>query len=115
MEYCHAHGIYHRDLKPENLLIDDNGLLRISDFGLSAQVRVPPEASHGKSGAAKKSIDSVLHTRCGTPQYTAPEIFTSTWAYFTFNLVPNINVYLERDITGVLWMSGRVVLFYLYF
>ena len=30
---CHKQGVCHRDLKPENLLLDDDALLKISDFG----------------------------------------------------------------------------------
>ncbi|KAG6489594.1 hypothetical protein ZIOFF_050869 [Zingiber officinale] len=36
VDYCHSRGVFHRDLKPENLLLDTNGVLKISDFGLSA-------------------------------------------------------------------------------
>ncbi|GFZ19957.1 serine/threonine protein kinase 1 [Actinidia rufa] len=49
------------NLKPENLLLDENGDLKVSDFGLSAvndQIR----------------LDGLLHTLCGTPAYVAPEI-----------------------------------------
>ncbi|KAM0833488.1 hypothetical protein ACQ4PT_064231 [Festuca glaucescens] len=61
VDYCHSRGVYHRDLKPENLLLDANGTLKVSDFGLSAlsqQVR----------------DDGLLHTTCGTPNYVAPEV-----------------------------------------
>ncbi|GFZ01732.1 serine/threonine protein kinase 1 [Actinidia rufa] len=61
--YCHSRGVFHRDLKPENLLLDENGDLKVSDFGLSA---VTDQIRH----------DGLLHTLCGTPAYVAPEILT---------------------------------------
>eukprot|EP00252_Welwitschia_mirabilis_P020188 TRINITY_DN489_c0_g1_i1.p1 TRINITY_DN489_c0_g1~~TRINITY_DN489_c0_g1_i1.p1 ORF type:complete len:448 (-),score=80.23 TRINITY_DN489_c0_g1_i1:261-1604(-) len=63
VDFCHSRGVYHRDLKPENLLLDENGNLKVSDFGLSAlreQLRQ----------------DGMLHTQCGTPAYVAPEVIT---------------------------------------
>ncbi|XP_068304585.1 CBL-interacting serine/threonine-protein kinase 5-like [Pyrus communis] len=61
VEFCHSRGVSHRDLKPENLLLDENGDLKVSDFGLSAL----PEQLWS---------DGMLHTQCGTPAYVAPEI-----------------------------------------
>lgn len=61
VDFCHSRGVYHRDLKPENLLLDENGILKVSDFGLSAL-------------AESKHQDGLLHTSCGTPAYVAPEL-----------------------------------------
>ncbi|KAF3321286.1 CBL-interacting protein kinase 9-like isoform X1 [Carex littledalei] len=62
VDYCHSRGVYHRDLKPENLLLDSYGVLKVSDFGLSA---FAPQVQNG-----------MLHTACGTPNYVAPEVLT---------------------------------------
>ncbi|KAI9400000.1 hypothetical protein POPTR_002G177900v4 [Populus trichocarpa] len=61
VDYCHSRGVFHRDLKPENLLLDSRGVLKVSDFGLSA-------LSQQLRG------DGLLHTACGTPNYVAPEV-----------------------------------------
>ncbi|KAF9595553.1 hypothetical protein IFM89_000690 [Coptis chinensis] len=61
VDFCHSRGVYHRDLKPENLLLDEDGNLKVSDFGLSAL-------------AESKHQDGLLHTTCGTPAYVAPEV-----------------------------------------
>ncbi|CAN1250078.1 CBL-interacting serine/threonine-protein kinase 12 [Linum perenne] len=33
--FCHARRVFHRDLKSENLLLDEEGNLKVSNFGLS--------------------------------------------------------------------------------
>ncbi|KAK1297128.1 CBL-interacting protein kinase 9 [Acorus calamus] len=63
VDYCHSRGVYHRDLKPENLLLDSFGVLKVSDFGLSA--------------FAPQIRDGLLHTACGTPNYVAPEVLSA--------------------------------------
>ncbi|KAH9796317.1 CBL-interacting serine/threonine-protein kinase 23 [Citrus sinensis] len=64
VDYCHSRGVCHRDLKPENLLLDANGVLKVSDFGLSA---LPQQVRD----------DGLLHTTCGTPNYVAPEVINN--------------------------------------
>jgi 5'-AMP-activated protein kinase catalytic alpha subunit len=61
VDFCHSRGVYHRDLKPENLLLDEEGNLKVTDFGLSAF------SDHLRQ-------DGLLHTTCGTPAYVAPEV-----------------------------------------
>lgn len=36
LEHCHNNGVLHRDIKSSNLLIDNEGILRIADFGLAS-------------------------------------------------------------------------------
>ncbi|KAF3452135.1 hypothetical protein FNV43_RR08232 [Rhamnella rubrinervis] len=64
VDFCHSRGVYHRDLKPENLLLDDQGNLKVSDFGLSALWD-------------SRRKDGLLHTTCGTPEYVAPEVINN--------------------------------------
>ncbi|MCC7415609.1 MAG: protein kinase [Acidobacteria bacterium] len=53
---AHAQGVLHRDLKPANVLIDDDGYVRITDFGIA----IP-------------RTDADRHRLTGTPGYMAPE------------------------------------------
>ncbi|KAK6748797.1 hypothetical protein RB195_001430 [Necator americanus] len=39
--FMHQRRIVHRDLKPQNLLVDENGIIKVADFGLSRSVNVP--------------------------------------------------------------------------
>ncbi|RKP18161.1 Pkinase-domain-containing protein [Rozella allomycis CSF55] len=41
LSYCHMHFVVHRDLKPNNLLLSQNGVLKIADFGLAREYGSP--------------------------------------------------------------------------
>ena len=53
----HTNSIIHRDLKPENLVLDDKGYVRLTDLGVSREVK------------ANNSEDT-----SGTPGYMSPEV-----------------------------------------
>ena len=57
LEYIHSQNIIHRDIKPENLVLESNGYLRITDFGVA------------KINEADNSSET-----SGTPGYMAPEV-----------------------------------------
>lgn len=58
IKYCHTLDIVHRDIKPQNVLEDEDGLMKVIDFGLAA---------HQRPG-------TFLSGKCGTKHFAAPEI-----------------------------------------
>mmetsp|Transcript_7334 Transcript_7334/g.11491 ORF Transcript_7334/g.11491 Transcript_7334/m.11491 type:complete len:240 (+) Transcript_7334:1088-1807(+) len=60
--YLHMKGIVHRDLKLENILLDQDGYIKIIDYGLAKMLTDDQEAT----------------SFCGTPEYLAPEMVNQT-------------------------------------
>lgn len=60
VQYAHDHGVLHRDLKPNNVLVDGEGGLFLTDFGLARLTEADSTLTHSRA---------VL----GTPSYMAPE------------------------------------------
>ena len=56
--YLHMKGIAHRDLKLENILVDEDGYIKIIDYGLAKMLGENDEAT----------------SFCGTQEYLAPEM-----------------------------------------
>lgn len=59
LAHIHRHGVVHRDIKPENILIDPEGNIRISDFGIAYLDRE----------ASRQEDKDIL----GSPYYMSPE------------------------------------------
>ncbi len=68
---AHAAGIVHRDLKPENLMVTDDGLVKILDFGLAKLTGPPVEIQSETETKAK--MGTQIGTILGTVQYMSPE------------------------------------------
>ncbi|XP_055955100.1 probable serine/threonine-protein kinase MARK-C isoform X2 [Patella vulgata] len=61
VDHIHVSGIIHRDLRLENLLLDANGRIKITGFGIAVLENEMPSPNN----------------RCGSPAYAAPEVFSN--------------------------------------
>jgi eukaryotic-like serine/threonine-protein kinase len=72
LSVMHAEGVVHGDLKPANLLLGPDGVLKVSDFGISRVVRSVRREGHGDEERAPARPD-IAGAVIGTPEYMSPE------------------------------------------
>ena len=84
VDHAHRQGVIHRDLRPGNVLVTENGMLKVADFGTSRFLEI---AAHGT-------------TVIGSPPYMAPEQFQGK-AVFASDIY-SLGVTMYQMLTGVL-------------
>ncbi|MGE5362192.1 MAG: serine/threonine-protein kinase [Bacteroidales bacterium] len=84
VSYAHEQGVIHRDLRPANVLVAENGLLKVADFGTSRFLELAAEGT----------------TVIGSPPYMAPEQFQGK-AVFASDIY-SLGVTMYQMLTGTL-------------
>src|SRR5471030_1802322 len=84
VDHAHKQGVLHRDLRPSNVLVGENGILKVADFGTSRFLEI---AAHGT-------------TVIGSPPYMAPEQFHGK-AVFASD-VYSLGVTMYQMLTGMM-------------
>lgn len=88
LTHLHSLGIIYRDLKPENILLDEEGHIKLTDFGLS-----------------KEALDDKAYSFCGTVEYMSPEVIARQGHTKSADFW-SLGVVMFEMLTGVLPFQG---------
>jgi len=93
LDHCHSRGVLHRDIKGSNLLIDNNGVLKIADFGLASFF--------------DPNLNQPLTSRVVTLWYRPPELLLGATYYGTAVDLWSTGCILAELYAGKPIMPGR--------
>lgn len=92
LAHAHSTGIIHRDIKPENIMIRDDGLIKLTDFGIASMV-----------DTQKLTVTGQL---LGSPAFMAPEMVTGDRLDFRTDVFA-VGILLYRLTVGELPFKGK--------
>jgi serine/threonine protein kinase len=101
LDHCHNRGVLHRDIKGANLLLDNNGILKIADFGLATFFN-PKQKQH-------------LTSRVVTLWYRPPELLLGATNYGAAVDLWSAGCILAELLSGKPIMPGRTEVLFGYF
>ncbi|XP_073015164.1 protein IMPAIRED IN BABA-INDUCED STERILITY 1-like isoform X1 [Primulina eburnea] len=93
LEHCHSQGVMHRDIKGANLLVDNNGILKVGDFGLANY------CSYGQR--------QPLTSRVVTLWYRPPELLLGSTEYGTSVDLWSVGCLFAELLIGKPILQGR--------
>lgn len=91
LEHAHKKGIIHRDIKPQNILIDENGIVKVTDFGIARAV----------------STGTIINTNLtiGSVHYFSPEQARGGYVDNRSDIY-SLGIVLYEMVTGILPFDG---------
>ncbi|WVQ62332.1 uncharacterized protein L199_000471 [Kwoniella botswanensis] len=86
LDYLHSQGVVHCDLKAANILSTKNGNVKLSDFGVSLNMKAVENIKQDAKTAGKEGGKKRVSEVAGTPNWMAPEVISLAGASFASDI-----------------------------